>query len=121
MALNKLREAHKAELKLRDEMMKLVKIDRPKRETEPIVSQPKKITFDLEKIENSVANFKKTSESLKKKPIVVLDKNPVPVIPTATTPVVPVKVAICQARNINGTPCKCKATKFGKFCAKHVP
>lgn len=118
MALNKLREAHNAELKLRNDIMKLVKVERPKRETVSQSTVPK-ITFDIEKIEKSVDKFKKTTESLKKKPIVVLDKHPVPVVPKAA-PVV-ATVSICQARNINGTPCKCKATKFGKFCAKHVP
>lgn len=121
MALNKLREAHKAELKLRNDILKLVNVERPKRE---IVSQSTesvhKITFDLEKLEKSVDKFKQTTESLKKKTIIVLDKNPVPVVPKVTVPVV-ATVSICQARNINGTPCKCKATKLGKFCAKHAP
>jgi len=117
MAFNKLRAIHKEELKLRRMAMEHTQVVRTAKDPIQIRDPPPKIVFDLEKLEKSAEKFRLTTESLKKKPIVVLDKLPVPVVRvTATTP-----VAICQARNINGTPCKCKATKLGKFCAKHVP
>lgn len=80
----------------------------------------KKMIIDSEKLERTIQKAKSKAETMKKKPIVVLDKNPVvPASAQTTTP--PVAIRICQARNINGTPCKCKATKLGKFCAKHAP
>ena len=117
MALNKLREVHKEELKLRNMAMEHVKVYRPVKECIPELPPPPKLVFDIEKIKKSAEKFKFTTESLKKKPIVVLDKLPVPTIQKPAF----VPVVVCQARNINGTPCKCKATKLGKFCAKHLP
>ena len=117
----KLREDYKKELAERKRIMKDVVIERKK----PIITNPssdthKKITLDSQKLQETISKAIETSESLKKKPIVVLDK-----IPSSShnNPVVaaPVPVTICKARNLNGTPCKCKAVKSGKFCAKHTP
>lgn len=114
----KLRDEYKKELAERKRIMKDVVIERKKIITENPLTPLKKITFDSQKLDNSIAKAIETSEALKKKPIVVLDK-----IPSNNNPVVsaPVPVTICKARNLNGTPCKCKAVKFGKFCAKHTP
>ncbi len=120
----KLREEHKKEIALRKQLMKDVVIERKKKSSvvdETHFSSSKKIEIDSQKLQETIAKAIETSESLKKNPIVVLDKIPSnnnPVVPAAA-PVAP--VTICKARNLNGTPCKCKAVKFGKFCAKHTP
>lgn len=72
-----------------------------------------KLQVDPTKLEETI---KKACVSIEKKNIVILDKPPSTTKVVATHP--PVPVAICQAKNLNGTPCKCKA-KFGKFCTKH--
>ena len=119
--ISKLRDEYKKEIAERKRIMKDVVIERRK----PIITTSsssdtqKKLTLDSQKLQETIAKAIETSESLKKKPIVVLDKIPSshnnPVVP------VPVPVTICKARNLNGTPCKCKAIKLGKFCAKHTP
>lgn len=118
----KLRQEHKKELAIRKQLMKDVVIERKKKVHVDVSPPPsyKKIEIDSQKLQETIAKAIDTSESLKKKPIIVLDKIPSndnPVVPA--TPVAP--VTICKARNLNGTPCKCKAVKFGKFCAKHTP
>ena len=119
-AIAKLREQHKQESKKRAEEIKLVK---DARKDTPINKEytPLKATiqFDEQKLIKTIMNAKEKYEKMKKKTIIVLDKNPVQL--SAVAAPTPVTVAICRARNINGTPCKCKATKFGKFCTKHAP
>lgn len=120
-AFAKLREQHKQECTKRAEENKFVKDARTvvtpiNKEYRPLKA---KIVFDEQKLNKTIMNAKETYEKIKKKPIVVLDKNPVPSTSAHVATVAP--VAICRARNINGTPCKCKATKFGKFCTKHAP
>lgn len=118
----KLREIHASEMKALKMSMQFVVRDPST--TVPVkntvtVTNNKKMIIDSEKLESTIQKAKSKAETMKKKPIVVLDKNPVVPASTQTTP--PVAIRICQARNINGTPCKCKATKLGKFCAKHAP
>lgn len=121
-AFAKLREQHKQESKKRAEENNFVKDARTvvvppiNKEYRPLKD---KIVFDEKKLEKTIKNAKETYEKMKKKPIVVLDKNQIPSTSARVSTAVP--VAICRARNINGTPCKCKATKFGKFCTKHAP
>jgi hypothetical protein len=119
-AFAKLREQHKQESKKRAEENKFVKDARtvvvPPINKEYIPTKTK-IVFDEQKLNKTIMNAKESYEKMKKKPIVILDKNPVPSARVASA----VPVAICRARNINGTPCKCKATKLGKFCTKHAP
>lgn len=128
-AFAKLREAHKAEMKQLAENIKMVKDDRVtgdvivKKSVMPNSSSQTKMDINSEKLEKTIKRAREAVDSLKKnkKVVVVLTKiptlndNPIP----SATPVEVVR--ICQARNINGTPCKCKATKLGKFCAKHAP
>lgn len=126
-AISKLREAYKAEVKQRAEIMKLVKIERasatPLTVSVPVVTT--KIFIDEDKLEKTIAKAKETSNAMKKAPIVVLEKpppTPHPTVPTsAAAAATTTSKTICQARNLNGTPCKCKATKLGKFCGKHAP
>lgn len=125
-AISKLREAYKAEVKQRAEIMKLVKIERASAASltvsVPVVTT--KIVIDEDKLEKTIAKAKETSNALKKAPIVVLEKppKPHPTVPTsAAAAATTTSKTICQARNLNGTPCKCKATKLGKFCGKHAP
>jgi hypothetical protein len=79
--------------------------------TEQPVCTKKKMIIDPVKLETTI---KKACIPLEKKNIVVLETLPKKVVPV----IVPVPIAICQAKNLNGTPCKCKA-KVGKFCTKH--
>jgi len=72
-----------------------------------------KLTIDPIKLEQTI---KKACIPIEKKSVVVLENVPPPVATAAVAHVC--VVAVCQARNLNGTPCKCKA-KVGKFCAKH--
>lgn len=75
----------------------------------------KLMTVDPVKLENTI---KKACIPVEKKNIVVLETLPKKVTASAAGAHVPVPIAICQAKNLNGTPCKCKA-KVGKFCTKH--
>ena len=72
----------------------------------------RKMTIDTTKLESTI---NKASVPIKKKEIVVIDFIPVhkPIVTVAAT-------ELCKAKNLNGTPCKCRA-KIGKFCAKHAP
>jgi hypothetical protein len=75
----------------------------------------KKMTINPEKL---VKTIDKAAVPIPKKGIVVLDF--LPKHPTSETVVKKVETRICQAKNLNGTPCKCRA-KIGQFCAKHAP
>lgn len=72
----------------------------------------RKMNIDTNKLESTI---KKAAVPIKKKEIVVIDFVPVhkPVVSV-------VAIELCKAKNLNGTPCKCRA-KIGKFCAKHAP
>lgn len=74
----------------------------------------KKMTIDDTRLENTIQ--KAATFQVKKKEIVHIDF--IPSQPTVAKVVTEVK--ICEAMNLNGTPCKCRA-KIGKFCAKHAP
>lgn len=79
------------------------------------IVENKKMSIDEEKLSKTI---EKATVPIKKREIVVID-----FLPKNTVTDVPVKkeeVKICQAKNLNGTPCKCRA-KIGKFCAKHAP
>ena len=78
---------------------------------QPVYTKKKKMIIDPVKLETTI---KKACIPIEKKNIVVLETLPKKVVPV----IVPVPIAICQAKNLNGTPCKCKA-KVGKFCTKH--
>ena len=80
----------------------------------PIHTVKYKLEVDPVKLE---ASIKKACVHVEKKSIVVLKDQPVKSTTTAKHHVV--VVAICQSKNLNGTPCKCKA-KVGKFCTKHA-
>jgi predicted Holliday junction resolvase-like endonuclease len=117
----KLRELHKKESEQKAKIIKDLRNEAPRitRTVEYSTHDTKKIVFDKKKLHETIEKAKQHADMLKKKPIVVLDK-----VPSHHNPVIaaaPVAVVICKARNLNGTPCKCKATKFGKFCAKHTP
>lgn len=72
---------------------------------------------DKEFLERTI---QKACQPVKRHSIIVLDKPPVPMEVSSQQPKAVSSSVICQARNMNGTPCKCKA-KIGKFCAKHAP
>lgn len=80
-------------------------------------AEPVKIKMEIDpvKLEETI---KKAIVPIQKKCIVVLDEIPKKTTTTTPAATAPVPVALCIARNLNGTPCKCKA-KLGKFCAKH--
>lgn len=85
-------------------------------EVPPTVPPPsKKLEIDVEKLEESI---KRACVPVEKHGIVFIEKPPT-VAASHKAPVATV-VLVCQAKNLNGTPCKCKA-KIGKFCAKHAP
>jgi hypothetical protein len=76
----------------------------------------KKMKIDSTKLVNTIAH---ASVPVKKKAVVVIDF----IVPPPTAAVSSKSAtpdSICQAKNLNGTPCKCRA-KIGKFCAKHAP
>lgn len=116
-AISKLRKDFYNEQKAKNEMMKDVIIERKMISGGGGVSSTlKKMVIDPEKLERTI---QKACQPVQKKCITFLEKPPVPSEKVLQKNPVPV-VLICQARNLNGTPCKCKA-KIGKFCAKHVP
>lgn len=83
--------------------------------TPPPSQEYKKLVIDPEKLERTI---QKACVPIPKKSIEFIDKvlKPNPVVFVSTPPVTAI---ICSAKNLNGTPCKCKA-KIGKFCAKHA-
>lgn len=117
-AISKLRKEFYNEQKAKRDMMKDIVIERkPVNKTEIDTTSKFKMVVNPEKLEKTI---QKACIPIQKKCINVLEKIP----PTSNKNPVPnstaVSVVICQARNLNGTPCKCKA-KIGKFCAKHAP
>lgn len=119
--ISKLRKDFYSEQKAKRDMMKDVIIERKKMTSSGVCvsSTLKKMIIDPEKLEKTI---QKACQPVQKKCITFLEKPP---IASSSEKVlqknpVPVAVLICQARNLNGTPCKCKA-KIGKFCAKHAP
>ena len=123
----KLRKLHNLGVKERESETKIAREissnERKVKKSTPIV--PKKTATDTvnyaEKLNITIENARAIAKMAmqNKRTMIVLDKNPVAPSPTVVVAVTP--VAICRARNINGTPCKCKATKLGKFCTKHAP
>ncbi len=73
----------------------------------------RKIQVYKQKLEETIKN---ASVPVPKRSIVVIDPVPFSSVPVKEH----VVVQICQSKNLNGTPCKCKA-KVGKFCLKHLP
>lgn len=118
--MEKLRKEFIKERKAMIDIMKNVVTERQKRSVVapvPAVVAPKKMmTIDPQKLEDTI---KKACVPITRKSILVLEKPPMTTT-TATQKVVVTSSLLCQARNLNGTPCKCKA-KLGKFCAKHAP
>lgn len=114
MSLKKLRELHAQE-------SKKWKAETPKESRKKpatiVASEAEHVKIKMEidpvKLEETI---KKAIVPIQKKCIVVLDE--IPKKTTVAAAPAPVPVALCIARNLNGTPCKCKA-KLGKFCAKH--
>ena len=102
------------ERKAMRDMMKDVKIERTKNPSLPHAPDQgkKKLEIDPAKLERTI---QKACVPIEKKSIVFISEIPKP--KTATP--IPVVIAICAAKNLNGTPCKCRA-KIGKFCAKHA-
>lgn len=116
----KLRKDFREEQKLKKEMMKHVVIERKSVVAVHVPSSENvkfKMVIDPKKLESTI---QKACIPVEKKHVIkVIDTIPPPVS-SNKNPVVPAPVLICKARNLNGTPCKCKA-KIGKFCAKHAP
>lgn len=77
------------------------------------IMKNRKMVIDISKLESTIS---KAAVPIKKKEIVVIDFVPVHKPPAVTV----VATELCKAKNLNGTPCKCRA-KIGKFCAKHAP
>lgn len=109
----KMRASYRDELKLRETAG-----EREESTSQPLAPLTKKIPSfdDKEFLERTI---QKACQPVKRHSVIVLDKPPVPVATSSQQPKA-VSSSICQARNMNGTPCKCKA-KIGKFCAKHAP
>jgi hypothetical protein len=118
-AISKLRKDFMKERKDMIDIMKTVKSERSKTSavvrTVVVVQEHKKMEIDQEKLERSI---KKACIPVEKKTIVFIDKPPAAPPVAETTP--PPALVLCAAKNLNGTPCKCRA-KIGKFCAKHAP
>ena len=95
--------------------MKLVVVVRgvPIHPIVPSRAQPKKMCIDPTKLEETI---KRACIPVARKEIKILDKLPVTNVEISK----PVIVAVCKAKNLNGTPCKCRA-KIGNFGAKHAP
>lgn len=111
-AISKLRKEFYTEQKAKREMMKNVVIERKKVIKIETDTTKFKMTIDPEKLENTI---QKACIPVQKKCIAVIDK-----IPPPSNKNPPVVILVCKAKNLNGTPCKCKA-KIGQFCAKHAP
>jgi hypothetical protein len=73
----------------------------------------KKLQVDTLKLEESI---KKAIIPITKKSISYIEN----IVPVAVTVQPKESIRICKSKNLNGTPCKCKA-KFGNFCLKHKP
>ncbi len=119
-AISKLRKEFAKERKNMIDIMNTVKSERSTKpsvvvRTVVVVPENKKMEIDQEKLERTI---QKACIPIQKKSIVFIEKPPAPPVATVAAP--PVVVAICAAKNLNGTPCKCRA-KIGKFCAKHAP
>ena len=113
--ISKMRKEFYNEQKMKKDIMSEVKIERTKPTLQITTTNEKfKMTIDPKKLESTI---QKACMPVKKKCIALIDT--VPVLPPHSHKN-PVAVVFCHARNLNGTPCKCKA-KIGKFCAKHAP
>lgn len=116
-AIAKLRQEFKKEKALMSKMMAdagddmIRKNASVRKDTVHVVVTKFKLEVDPKKLEDTI---KKACVPVEKKNIVFLESlpNKVTLAPVAKP------IAICQAKNLNGTPCKCKA-KVGKFCTKH--
>lgn len=115
-AISKLRKEFMKERKDMIDIMKTVKSERSKPSVmrTVVVPEHKKMEIDQEKLERTI---QKACIPIEKKSIVFIDKPPVPHVVAAAPPPA---LVLCAAKNLNGTPCKCRA-KIGKFCAKHAP
>lgn len=110
----KLRKDFYAEQKAKRDAMKNVVIERKTiTKVESDTGSKFSMIIDPEKLEKTI---QKACIPIQKKCIAVIDKIPPP--PSNKNP--PVVILVCKAKNLNGTPCKCKA-KIGQFCAKHAP
>ena len=124
----KLRRLHNLGVKERDAETKIAREfkadERKMKKSANVVVAPKNTDNDEynEKLNRTIENARAVSRMniQNKRTMIVLDKTPIVQIPSVVVAVAPV-ITICKARNINGTPCKCKATKLGKFCTKHAP
>jgi hypothetical protein len=121
-AIAKLRQEYKKEKMLMkkavtdagDDMLRKKNITKTYTITSATTTTTKfKLEVDPVKLDHAI---KKACIPVEKRNIVFLDTLPKKVAVPAP---VAAPIAICQAKNLNGTPCKCKA-KAGKFCAKHT-
>ena len=114
--MDKLRKEFIKERQMMAEAMKSVVIERraPIRPPVPPRAPPLKMGIDPHKLEETI---KKACIPVVRKGIKILDK-----LPDRNDEVAKpsVTIAVCKAKNLNGTPCKCRA-KIGNFCAKHAP
>jgi hypothetical protein len=120
-AIAKLRQEYKKEKMLMSKAVKDAGDDMLRKRTTihkpPLMTTTAPTNFKLDvdpvKLDHTI---KKACIPIEKRNIVFLDTLPKKVDQV----VVPVHtpIIICQAKNLNGTPCKCKA-KSGKFCTKH--
>lgn len=120
-AIAKLRQEYKKEKMLMkkavtdagDDMIRKKNITKTHTITSATTTTKFKLEVDPVKLNHTI---KKACIPVEKRNIVFLDTLPKKVAVPAP---VAAPIAICQAKNLNGTPCKCKA-KAGKFCAKHT-
>lgn len=115
----KLRELHLQEITQRkkDSLMRVV--ERTKSEAPPPIPAIKKLEIDPAKLEQTITKAVQSLSLVPKKRIVFLEEAPKKKPEATAKTTGPTVVQLCIARNLNGTPCKCKA-KLGKFCAKHA-
>jgi hypothetical protein len=116
ITIAKMRAYYRDELKLRGSAGERDE----ERANEVAVREPPKQVPRFDDKEFLEKTIQKACQPVKRHSIIVLDKPPVPVSTSSQQPKATPSSSICQARNINGTPCKCKA-KIGKFCSKHAP
>ncbi len=117
-SIKKLRELHLQEISQRkkDALMRVVERTKTM-EAPPTLPVVKKLEIDPVKLEQTIKKAVQSSSLVPKMRIVFLEEAPQqPKKPDAVTAA---PSSVCIARNLNGTPCKCKA-KLGKFCAKHA-